>query len=158
MKYHCTKLHQLTSFIIEPFIFMTNEFSAQLYHLKTFKTNPLGLRNNSLNCCWLPIEAHFLSLSLSSLDFFFFFFSVIRNNSINGLAHENIERISCNDISAIIVIYILGGPLSTVGLACARDPARAIAVASGLPGIVPLFSSSVVFKLSSTSLKMEDSS
>ena len=90
VKYHCAKVienngqfRQLTSFIIEPFIFITYEFIAQLYHPKTFKTNPLGLRNNSLNCCWLPIEAHFLSLSLSSLDFFFFFFSVIRNTSIN---------------------------------------------------------------------------
>ena len=83
VKYHCTKVIEKTSFIIEPFIFITYEFSAQLYHLKIFKTNPLGLRNNSLNCCWLPVEAHFLSLSLSSLDFFFFFFSVIRNNSVD---------------------------------------------------------------------------
>ena len=51
-KCHCTKMienngqfSQLITFIIEPFIFITNEFSAQLYHLKTFKTNPLGLRN-----------------------------------------------------------------------------------------------------------------
>ena len=50
-----------------------------------------------------------------------------------------------------------GGPLSTVGFACALAPAIAMAVAWGLAGIVPRRSASVIFNDSSIDSILESS-
>ena len=50
-----------------------------------------------------------------------------------------------------------GGPLSTVGFACALAPAIAMAVACGLAGIVPARSASVVRSDSSIDSTLESS-
>ena len=57
----------------------------------------------------------------------------------------------------ILARLLRGGPLSTVGFACALAPAIAIAVAWGLAGIVPHNSASVVLNDSSIDSTLESS-
>ena len=63
-------------------------------------------------------------------------------------------------VSFLVLLFLRrrGGPLSTVGFACARAPARAEAVAHIEPGIVPHRSSSVVFNVLSGTSSSEESS
>ena len=57
----------------------------------------------------------------------------------------------------VLTRLLRGGPLSTVGFACALAPAIAIAVAWGLAGIVPRNSASVVLNDSSIDSTLESS-
>ena len=63
-------------------------------------------------------------------------------------------------VSFLVLLYLRrrGGPLSTVGLACALLAAKANAVAHMEPGIVPRRSSSVVFSVLSGTSSSEESS